>query len=72
MTIGPEVEVEDGVCIKRSTILRGAKIKQHSWLESCIVGWRYHRLSDYQKYHYDAEPELVELRLLGGAGAVFR
>ena len=39
VTIGPGVVVEDGVCIKRTTILKGAKIKSHSWLESCIIGW---------------------------------
>merc|ERR1711874_926231 len=38
--IGPDVVIEDGVCIKRSTVLRGAHIKEHSWLNSCIVGWR--------------------------------
>ncbi|OWR41018.1 Mannose-1-phosphate guanyltransferase beta [Danaus plexippus plexippus] len=27
-------------CIKRSTILRGAIVRQHAWLEGCIVGWR--------------------------------
>lgn len=32
--------VEDGVCIRRCTVLRGARIRSHSWLESCIVGWR--------------------------------
>ncbi|KAL9888814.1 GDP-mannose pyrophosphorylase B isoform 2-T2 [Glossina fuscipes fuscipes] len=40
VTIGPDVVIEDGVCIKRSTILKGAIIKSHSWLDSCIVGWR--------------------------------
>jgi len=40
VTIGPDVVIEDGVCIKRSTVLRGAHIKEHSWLNSCIVGWR--------------------------------
>lgn len=39
VTIGPGVVVEDGVCIKRTTILKGARIKSHSWLESCIIGW---------------------------------
>jgi len=34
------VVLEDGVCIKRSTVLQGATIKQHSWMESCIVGWQ--------------------------------
>lgn len=29
-----------GVCIKRTTILRDACIRSHSWLENCIVGWR--------------------------------
>merc|ERR1712080_695585 len=38
-TIGPGAVIEDGVCIKRSTVLKDARIKQHSWLESCIVGW---------------------------------
>uniref|UniRef100_U5EJV6 mannose-1-phosphate guanylyltransferase n=1 Tax=Corethrella appendiculata TaxID=1370023 RepID=U5EJV6_9DIPT len=40
VTIGPDVIVEDGVCIKRCTILKGALIKSHSWLDSCIIGWR--------------------------------
>ena len=39
VTIGPDVIIEDGVCIKRCTILRGSRIKSHSWLDSCIVGW---------------------------------
>ncbi|NXY38155.1 GMPBA guanyltransferase, partial [Pomatorhinus ruficollis] len=29
----------DGVRIKRCTVLEGARIRSHSWLESCIVGW---------------------------------
>jgi mannose-1-phosphate guanylyltransferase len=28
------------VCIKRCTILKGAHIKSHSWMDSCIIGWR--------------------------------
>lgn len=39
MTIGAGVVVEDGVRIKRCTVLKGARIRSHSWLESCIVGW---------------------------------
>ena len=42
VTIGPDVVIEDGVCIKRCTILKGAHIKSHSWLESCIIGWKCH------------------------------
>ncbi|CAO1410548.1 unnamed protein product [Diamesa tonsa] len=40
VTIGPGVIIEDGVCIKRCTILKGAIIKSHSWINSCIIGWR--------------------------------
>jgi len=39
VTIGAGVVIDDGVCIKRSTVLRGARIKQHSWIDSCIIGW---------------------------------
>ncbi|KAJ8301458.1 hypothetical protein KUTeg_020445 [Tegillarca granosa] len=40
VTIGPNVVIEDGVCIKRCTILNGAHIRSHSWLDSCIIGWK--------------------------------
>lgn len=40
VTIGPNVVIADGVCIKRTTILAGAVVKSHAWLDSCIVGWR--------------------------------
>ncbi|KAK6635576.1 hypothetical protein RUM44_000829 [Polyplax serrata] len=40
VTIGPGVVIENGVCIRRSTILEGSYIRSHSWLDSCIVGWR--------------------------------
>lgn len=40
VTIGPDVVIEDGACIKRCTILRGATIKSHTWLENCIIGWK--------------------------------
>ncbi|KAB7498995.1 Mannose-1-phosphate guanyltransferase beta, partial [Armadillidium nasatum] len=40
VTIGPDVVIEDGVRIKRCTILRGAIIRSHSWLENCIIGWK--------------------------------
>jgi mannose-1-phosphate guanylyltransferase len=39
VTIGPDVVIEDGACIKRCTILRGAKVRSHAWLNSCIIGW---------------------------------
>jgi mannose-1-phosphate guanylyltransferase len=40
VTIGPNVVIEDGVCIKKCTILADAIVKSHSWLESCIIGWK--------------------------------
>ncbi|CAL4061690.1 unnamed protein product [Meganyctiphanes norvegica] len=40
VTIGPDVVIEDGACIKRCTILKGATIKSHTWLENCIIGWK--------------------------------
>lgn len=32
--------VEEGVCIKRSTILGDTHIESHSWLQSSIIGWK--------------------------------
>ncbi|CAN8004798.1 unnamed protein product, partial [Ixodes pacificus] len=40
VVIGPGVVIEDGACIKRCTLLNGATIRSHSWLDSCIIGWR--------------------------------
>ncbi|KAL3853469.1 hypothetical protein ACJMK2_017005 [Sinanodonta woodiana] len=40
VTIGPNVVIEDGVCMKKCTVLNGAHIKSHSWLETCIIGWK--------------------------------
>jgi len=39
VTLGPGVVIEDGVCIKRCTVLHRARVRQHSWLDSCIIGW---------------------------------
>jgi len=40
VSVGPGVVIEDGACVKRSTLLRDARIKSHSWLDSCIIGWK--------------------------------
>lgn len=40
MVIGANVVIEDGVCIKRCTILSDTLIQSHSWLQSSIVGWK--------------------------------
>jgi len=37
--LGKNVVVEDGVRIRRSTVLEGALIKSHSWIDSTIIGW---------------------------------
>ncbi|CAL8336695.1 unnamed protein product [Merluccius merluccius] len=39
VTLGAGVVVEDGVRVKRCTVLKGARLRSHSWLDSCIVGW---------------------------------
>lgn len=40
VTVGPGCIIEDGVRISRSTIMGGARIKAHSWIDSTIVGWQ--------------------------------
>ena len=40
MIIGENVVVEEGVCIARTTILSGAHIKSHSWIQNSIIGWK--------------------------------
>lgn len=35
-----KIKIILGACIKRSTILREAKVRSHSWLDGCIIGWR--------------------------------
>ena len=40
VVIGPDVKIEDGVCISRSTVFKGAHIRSHSWINSCIIGWK--------------------------------
>eukprot|EP00095_Tigriopus_kingsejongensis_P004382 maker-scaffold1072_size64607-snap-gene-0.15 protein:Tk04382 transcript:maker-scaffold1072_size64607-snap-gene-0.15-mRNA-1 annotation:"mannose-1-phosphate guanyltransferase beta isoform x1" len=40
VTIGPDVVIDDGVCIKRCTVLKGTKIRSHTWMDSCIIGWK--------------------------------
>lgn len=40
VTIGPGVTLSDGCCVKRTTILKDAVVKEHSWLDKCIIGWK--------------------------------
>ncbi|XP_049872551.1 mannose-1-phosphate guanyltransferase beta-like [Pectinophora gossypiella] len=39
VTIGRNVIIEDGVRIKRSVLLQNVIVRQHAWLENCIIGW---------------------------------
>jgi len=39
VTIGPNVAIGDGVRLQRSVILAGARVKDHAWVKSAIVGW---------------------------------
>ncbi|KAH7637425.1 mannose-1-phosphate guanyltransferase beta-like protein [Dermatophagoides farinae] len=40
VSIGANVVIEDGVCIKRCTIMSNSIVRAHSWLDSCIIGWK--------------------------------
>lgn len=40
VVIGANVTIEDGVCIKRCTILNDSHIQSHCWLQSSIIGWK--------------------------------
>lgn len=33
VTVGPGVTLEDGCCVKKCTLLKGATVKEHAWLE---------------------------------------
>lgn len=39
VTIGPGVVIGDGVRLQRCVLLAGAKVKDHAWVKSTIVGW---------------------------------
>lgn len=39
VVIGPEVVVEEGVRIQSSTLLRGSRVRDHSWINRSIIGW---------------------------------
>lgn len=40
VVIGPGVVIEEGVRVRRSTIMKDTLVQSHSWLDSCIVGWK--------------------------------
>lgn len=40
VSIGANVVIEDGVCIKRCTIMSDSIVRSHSWLDSSIIGWK--------------------------------
>ncbi|KAL1924245.1 uncharacterized protein VTP21DRAFT_7280 [Calcarisporiella thermophila] len=40
VVIGPDVVVGDGVRLQSCVVMRGAKIKDHAFVNSSIIGWR--------------------------------
>ena len=51
VTIGPRCVIEDGVRLKRTTLLNDVKICSHAWVDNSIIGWkstvgRWARLND--------------------------
>eukprot|EP01130_Rhizamoeba_saxonica_P008455 TRINITY_DN3425_c0_g1_i1.p1 TRINITY_DN3425_c0_g1~~TRINITY_DN3425_c0_g1_i1.p1 ORF type:complete len:362 (-),score=83.88 TRINITY_DN3425_c0_g1_i1:38-1123(-) len=39
VTIGPDCVIEDGVRLQRTSLFKGAKVKNNSWVDSSIIGW---------------------------------
>ncbi|CAK9296153.1 unnamed protein product [Gordionus sp. m RMFG-2023] len=39
VVIGKNCRIEEGVRLKNTILMPGAKIGQHSWLDHCIIGW---------------------------------
>jgi len=39
VVIGPGVTIGKGVRLQRCVIMEGARVKDHSWIQSSIVGW---------------------------------
>jgi len=39
VTIGPNVTIEDGVRLKRTTVFEGVRIQNSTWIDSTIIGW---------------------------------
>jgi mannose-1-phosphate guanylyltransferase len=40
VTIGPNVVIEDGVRLSKTTVFDGVTIQKNSWLDSSIIGWQ--------------------------------
>lgn len=39
VSIGPNVVVEDGVRLKRTSLFPGVRVMRNAWIDSCIIGW---------------------------------
>lgn len=39
VVIGPNVVVGDGVRIAKAVVLEGARLRDHCWISTSIVGW---------------------------------
>lgn len=40
VTIGDNVTIDDGVCLRNTAILADSHVRSHSFIDSCIVGWK--------------------------------
>lgn len=40
VVVGPDAVIEKGTCLSRCIIMRGARVKPHSWVQNSIIGWR--------------------------------
>ena len=40
VVLGPNVVIEDGVCLSKCTVLNGTHIKSHAWIQQAIIGWK--------------------------------
>ena len=40
VVIGKNCVIEDGCRITKTTIMEGAKVCSHAWIDNCIIGWR--------------------------------
>ena len=51
VTIGPGVTIADGCCVKKTTILESAIVKEHAWLEGLDFFYIRKYMFDYLKYY---------------------
>jgi len=40
VVVGPDAVIEKGTCLSRCIVMKGARVKSHSWVQNSIIGWR--------------------------------